>query len=283
MLARLEAHVAEQRKVRRQRLPRAAYPAGDHPDSPRRRPQRSGPRSRRPRRPPPARQHPGDRPHRGAAAAQPRRPAVLRPRARRPVPAGGGGHRNAAAARREARPDHRDLRRHHPHDRLARAPAAADHEPRAQRDRPQPARTGHRVGHDQRSPRDGGAHRREHRREAHARNWFPHSSSRFSAAPARVHDGQPASVSAWPSSRASPRHTTETSRSAHAPMVASASSCSYLPNHGVQAGPRRVMRLGDHRLNFPTSEPVGPPLPAPPPGCATRGATPVRPARRRRR
>ena len=40
-------------------------------------------------------------------------------------------------------------------------------EPRAQRDRPQPARTGHRVGHDQRSPQERGAHRREHRREAH--------------------------------------------------------------------------------------------------------------------
>ena len=41
------------------------------------------------------------------------------------------------------------------------------YEPRAQRDRPQPARTGHRLGHDQRSPQECGAHRREHRREAH--------------------------------------------------------------------------------------------------------------------
>ena len=39
-----------------------------------------------------------------------------------------------------------------PHHRLARAPAADDDEPRAQRDRPQPARAGHRVGHDQRQP-----------------------------------------------------------------------------------------------------------------------------------
>ena len=39
-----------------------------------------------------------------------------------------------------------------PHPRLARAAAADDDEPRAQRDRPQPARPGHRVGHDQRSP-----------------------------------------------------------------------------------------------------------------------------------
>ena len=38
----------------------------------------------------------------------------------------------------EARRHHRDLRRHHPHHRLTRAPAADDDEPRAQRDRPQP-------------------------------------------------------------------------------------------------------------------------------------------------
>ena len=38
-----------------------------------------------------------------------------------------------------------------PHHRLTRAPAADDDEPRAQRDRPQPARARHRVGHDQRS------------------------------------------------------------------------------------------------------------------------------------
>ena len=100
--------------VRGQRLPRAAHPAGDHPDTPRRRPQGSEPRPGRARRPPPRRQRPGDRPHRGAAPAQPRRPAILHPRARRPVPAGRGGHRDAPAARREARRHHRDLRRHHP-------------------------------------------------------------------------------------------------------------------------------------------------------------------------
>ena len=47
---------------------------------------------------------------------------------------------------------HRDLRRHRPHHRVARAAAAADDEPRAQRDRPQPARPRHRVGHHQRRP-----------------------------------------------------------------------------------------------------------------------------------
>ena len=41
-----------------------------------------------------------------------------------------------------------------PHRRLTRAPAADDDEPRAQRDRPQPSGTGHRVGHDQRSPQE---------------------------------------------------------------------------------------------------------------------------------
>ena len=51
-----------------------------------------------------------------------------------------GGHRDAPPARREARRHHRDLRRRDPHHRLARAAAAADDEPRAQRDRPQPAR-----------------------------------------------------------------------------------------------------------------------------------------------
>ena len=61
------------------------------------------------------------------------------PRARRPVPHRGRSHRNAPPPRRKARPHHRDLRRHDPHHRLARAPAAADHEPRAERDRPQPA------------------------------------------------------------------------------------------------------------------------------------------------
>ncbi len=89
-------------------------------------------------------------------------------------------------SRRGARRHHRDLRRRDPHHRLARAPAADDDEPRAQRDRPQPARTGHRVGHDQRSPRQRGAHRREHRREAHPTAGRHARSSRSSAAPKRI-------------------------------------------------------------------------------------------------
>ena len=169
--------------VRRQRLPRAAHPAGDHADAARRRPQRSEPRQRRARRAPPRRQHPGDRPHRGAAPAQPRRPAVLRPRARRPVPDRRGGHRDAPPVRGEARRHHRDLRRRGPHHRLARAAAADDHEPRAQRDRPQPARAGHRVGHDQRSPRGAWCSRSRTPASSSPRSWSRRSPSRSSAAP----------------------------------------------------------------------------------------------------
>ena len=101
-------------EVRRQRLARAAHPAGDHADPARRRPQRSGPRHRRARRPPPRRQRPGDRPHRGAAPAQPRRPAILHRGSHVDLSlAGGGSHRDAAPPRREARRHHRDLRRRH--------------------------------------------------------------------------------------------------------------------------------------------------------------------------
>ena len=46
--------------------------------------------------------------------------------------------------------DHRDVRRRGPHQGVTCPPAAADDESRAQRDRPQPAGTGHRVGHDRR-------------------------------------------------------------------------------------------------------------------------------------
>ena len=126
---------------------------------------------------------------------------------------------------------HRDLRRHDPHHRLTRAPAADDDEPRAQRDRPQPARTGHRVGHDQRSPQERGAHRREHRREAHPTVGLPRLSSRFSAAPNAYAPTTQVSASAWRSSRASPRHTTEPSPSPPGPPAGSASRCNYPPRH----------------------------------------------------
>ena len=61
------------------------------------------------------------------------------PRTPRPLPHRGRSHGDASPARRTTRPHDRDLRRHDPHHRLARAPAAAEHEPRTERDRPQPA------------------------------------------------------------------------------------------------------------------------------------------------
>ena len=98
---------------------------------------------------------------------------LLHPRARRPVPRRGGGRRDAPPPRREARHHHRDLGRRDAHRRLARAPAADDDEPRAQRDRPQPARRRHRVGHD----------RRPRRQRACSRSRTPASSSRRSWSP----------------------------------------------------------------------------------------------------
>ena len=144
---RLRHHARAPRSPRRrtaalrgQRLPRAAHPAGRDADTSRRRPQGSEPRQRRTRRPSPRRQRPSDRPHRSAAPAQPRRPAVLCPRTRRPVPHRRRSHRDAPPPRGTARHHHRDLGRRDPHHRLTRPPAADDDEPRAQRDRPQPAR-----------------------------------------------------------------------------------------------------------------------------------------------
>ena len=106
--------------------------------------------------------------------------------------AGGGSRRDAPPPRRAAWRHHRDLRRHDPHHRLTRAPAADDHEPRAQRDRPQPSRTRHRAGHDQ--PSDPGAWCSPSRTPARRSvlSWSRHSPSRSSAAPnayARDHAG----------------------------------------------------------------------------------------------
>ena len=97
--------------------------------------------------------------------------------------------------------DDRDLRRGDPHRRLARAAAAAVHEPRAQRDRPQPPRGRHRVGHDQRRRAGRGAHGREHRRRRSHPSWSPRSSSRSGAAASASAPTTPASGSAWRSSK----------------------------------------------------------------------------------
>ncbi len=59
--------------------------------------------------------------------------------ARRPVPDRGGSRRDAPPPRGRTRPHHRDLRRGDAHHRLICPAAADDDEPRPQRDRPQPA------------------------------------------------------------------------------------------------------------------------------------------------
>ena len=90
MLGRLEAHLAEQQRFAANASHELRTPLAITQtllDVARNDPQ---PRQRRARRPSPRRQHPGDRPHRSIAPAQPRRPAVLHPRTRRPVPRSGG-------------------------------------------------------------------------------------------------------------------------------------------------------------------------------------------------
>ena len=67
--------------------------------------------------------------------------------------------------------------------------------------------------------------------ESSPRRWFPRLSSRFSAAPNAYAPTTRVSASAWPSSRASPRHTTEPSPSPPGPPAGSASRCNYPPHH----------------------------------------------------
>ena len=78
---------------------------------------------------------------RGIAATQPNRPRIIHQRPGRPVARRGRGHRDPAPIRRTTRRHHPDLRRRGPHQRLTCAPAADGDEPRAQRDRPQPVGT----------------------------------------------------------------------------------------------------------------------------------------------
>ena len=77
MLARLEAHDAEQQRFAANASHELRTPLAITQtllDVARKRPE---PRHRRTRRAPPPGQHPGDRPHRGTAPAQPRQPADL--------------------------------------------------------------------------------------------------------------------------------------------------------------------------------------------------------------
>ena len=114
------------------------------------------------------------------------------------------------------------------HRRLARAPAAADARTscttRSSTTCPSRAPCGSRPSA---QPEERGAHRREHRRAAHARSWSPRSPSRSCAAPNASAPTTRASASAWRSSRASPRRTTGPSPSPPGPPAGCASRCSY--------------------------------------------------------
>ena len=107
----------------------------------------------------------------------------LHPRTRRPVPHRGRSHRDPPPPRREARRHHRDVRRRHPHHRLTRTPAADDHEPPAQRHRPQPPRTRHGLGQHQRSPRVRRCSLSRTPATSSPHSWSRHSPNRSSAAP----------------------------------------------------------------------------------------------------
>jgi two-component system sensor histidine kinase VanS len=66
-------------------------------------------------------------------------------------------------------------------------------------------------------------------------SWFPRLSSRFFAAPNAYAATTQVSASAWQSSRASPKHTTEPSPSPPGPLAGSASRCNYPPHHRTLA------------------------------------------------
>ncbi len=119
--------------------------------------------------------------------------------------------------------------------RLTRAPAAVEREPRAERDRPQPAGTGHRVGRRPAStPRARCSPSRTPARSSR-HSWSPRWPSRFSAAPNASAPTTQASASAWRSSRASPKRTTEHSPSRPRAGGGFASRCNYPPRHRTLA------------------------------------------------
>ena len=62
-------------------------------------------------------------------------------------------------------------------------------------------------------------------------SWSPRLPSRSSAAPNAYAPTTQASASAWQSSKASPKHTTEPSPSPPGPLAGSASRCNYPPRH----------------------------------------------------
>ena len=135
---------------------------------------------------------------------------------------------------------HRDRRRLHPDDRVTGALAADDDEPPPQRDRPQPAGRGRRMGHHQRRLGDGRCSPWRTPARSSPRNWRRPLSSRFSAAPHESALTTRASVSAWRSSRASSTRTTAPSPSPHAPVEGSASPCSFLRRHRMLTDDERT-------------------------------------------
>ena len=95
VLARLESHVAEQQRFAANASHELRTPLSLTQtllDVARQDPNHG---ERRTCRPPPRGQHASDRPHRSIAPAQPRRPTVLHPGTRRPIPDGRRSHRNA--------------------------------------------------------------------------------------------------------------------------------------------------------------------------------------------
>ena len=158
------------------------------------------------------------------------------PGARRPLSDSRRGHRDSAPLGRKAWRHYRDLRGDDPHHRIARAPTAADYEPRPRRRDPgqtcpKAAPSGSRAAFTtgvrcspSRTPARSSAHR-----------LLPPLPSRsFAAANAYAPTTQ-ASASAWQSPRASPKRTTEPSPSPPAPPAGSASRCNYPPRHHTTA------------------------------------------------
>ena len=81
------------------------------------------------------------------------------------------------------------------------------------------------------SPQERGAHRREHRREAHPAVGFHARRAVSSRHQTHTHRPRRCRSSAWRSPRASPKHTTEPSPSRPARLGGSASRCNSPPRH----------------------------------------------------
>jgi hypothetical protein len=117
------------------------------------------------------------------------------------------------------------------------------------------------VGHDQRSPRERRAHRREHRRAATpAARW--HIGRAVQRGSTRIRSDHAGVGLGWRSSTASPTHTTAPSPSHPAPPEASASRSNYPRRHrsrqmirGVAARARRELAGGPSPDSGPQRNP----------------------------